>query len=183
MNFCATSNYQFTFKGFLHYLSYTSNNNLNGFAKGYFMLRIGEPVRKNIKYYYRPGIYGLILVGRNILLTEQNGNEIQLPGGGIDRDEHPIHALIREVYEETGWKIKPERRLGFFHRYVYMPEYSKWTHKVSHIYFCKGIYQVSLPTEEGHIALLEKPEKAVKLVESPGDSFFIRQFFGLHFLP
>ena len=147
------------------------------------MLRIGEPVRKKIKYSYRPGIYGIILVGKKILLTEQNGNEFQLPGGGIDKGEHNIHALIREVYEETGWKIKPERRLGFFQRYVYMPEYSKWAHKISHIYYCKGIYQISLPTEKGHIALLKSPERAVNLIESPGDRFFVRQFFGLRSLP
>ena len=143
------------------------------------MLRIGEPVRANIKYSYRPGIYGLILVGKQILLTEQNGKEIQLPGGGIDKGEHYLHALIREVGEETGWKVKPERRLGFFHRYVYMPEYDQWAHKVSQIHFCRGIYPVSLQTEEGHRPILERPERAAMLVESPGDKFFINQFFRL----
>lgn len=143
------------------------------------MLRVGEPIQRNVKYHYRPSIYGLIIVGDCILLTEQNGNEIQLPGGGVDKGEHYLHALTREVYEETGWKIQPERRLGFFQRYVFMPEYGKWAHKVSHIHVCRGIYQVSLPTEEGHIALLKKPEIATKLVESPGDSYFINKFFGL----
>ena len=146
------------------------------------MLRIGETIRKDIKYLYRPGIYGLILVGKQILLTEQNGKEIQLPGGGIDKGEHYLRALIREVTEETGWKIKPERRVGFFHRYVYMPEYRKWAHKVSHIHFCRGIYPTSLPTEKGHNPILEIPERAAKLVESPGDKFFINQFFKLRSL-
>ena len=179
MNFFLTCNYQYAFKDLLHYLVYTSNDNLNRFAERYFMLRVGEPIRRNIKYHYRPSIYGLIIVGKSMLLTQQNGNEIQLPGGGIDKGEHYLHALIREVYEETGWKIKPERRLGFFQRYVYMPEYNKWAHKVSHIHLCRGIYQVSLPTEKEHIAKLEKPEIAARLVESPGDSFFINRFFGL----
>ena len=143
------------------------------------MLRIGEPIKKDTRYYYRPSIYGIIVVGKRILLTEQNGKEIQLPGGGIDKGEQYLHALIREVYEETGWKIKPERRLGFFHRYVYMPEYDQWAHKVSQIHFCRGIYPTSLPTEEGHRPILEKPERAAMLVESPGDKFFINQFFGL----
>ena len=143
------------------------------------MLRVGESVRRNVRYSYRPSIYGLILVGEKILLTEQNGNEIQLPGGGIDKGEHYLHALVREVYEETGWKILPQKRLGGFQRFVYMPEYSKWAHKVSHIYICRGIYKVSLPTEKGHIAILENPEIAAKLVESPGDRLFINQFFKL----
>ena len=92
------------------------------------MIRIGETVKKNVKYYYRPGIYGIIKVNDNILLTEQNEKEIQLPGGGIDKGEHYITALVREVYEETGWKIQPINRLGFFHRFVYMPESVSYTH-------------------------------------------------------
>ncbi len=68
------------------------------------MLRVGEPIQRNVKYHYRPSIYGLIIVGDCILLTEQNGNEIQLPGGGVDKGEHYLHALTREVCEETGWK-------------------------------------------------------------------------------
>ena len=44
------------------------------------MLRIGEPIQKDTRYYYRPSIYGIILVGKRILLTEQNGKEIQLQG-------------------------------------------------------------------------------------------------------
>ena len=111
------------------------------------MIRIGETVKKNVKYYYRPGIYGIIKVNDNILLTEQNEKEIQLPGGGIDKGEHYITALVREVYEETGWKIQPINRLGFFHRFVYMPEYSKWAQKVCHIYLCKGLYNLTSPLE------------------------------------
>ena len=147
------------------------------------MIRIGEPIRKNIKYHFRPGIYGLITVGENILLTQQNSDEIQLPGGGIDNNEHYTHALIREAYEETGWKIEPKRRLGFFQRYVYMPEYKRWAQKVSHIYLCRGIYKVSKPTEKGHLPLLKSPSVAAKIVENPGDRLFIRKFFRLPYLP
>ena len=112
------------------------------------MFRIGESVKKNIKYHYRPGIYGIIIVNNNILLTEQNEEEIQLPGGGIDEGEHYITALVRETFEETGWKIQPVKRLGFFHRFVYMPEYSKWAQKVCHIYICKGLYNLTSPLEK-----------------------------------
>ena len=77
--------------------------------------------------------------------SEQNEEEIQLPGGGIDEGEHYITALVRETFEETGWKIQPVKRLGFFHRFVYMPEYSKWAQKVCHIYICKGLYNLTSP--------------------------------------
>ena len=143
------------------------------------MFRIGESVKKDIKYHYRPGIYGIIIVNNNILLTEQNEEEIQLPGGGIDKGEHYITALVRETFEETGWKIQPVKRLGFFHRFVYMPEYSKWAQKVCHIYICKGLYNLTSPLEKGHKAVLMKPREAVCLLESPGDRFFVKNYFGL----
>ncbi len=143
------------------------------------MFRTGEPVKKKVKYNYRPGIYGVIIVGNNILVTEQNDNEIQLPGGGIDKSEHYIQALVRETYEETGWKIQPLKRLGFFHRFVYMPEYSKWTQKVCHIHLCKGLYNLIAPLEKGHRAILMDPCDAVNLLESPGDRIFVRNYFGL----
>ena len=143
------------------------------------MFRIGESVKKGIKYHYRPGIYGIIIVNNNILLTEQNEEEIQLPGGGIDEGEHYITALVRETLEETGWKIQPVKRLGFFHRFVYMPEYSKWAQKVCHIYICKGLYNLTSPLEKGHKAVLMKPREAVCLLESPGDRIFVKNYFGL----
>ena len=143
------------------------------------MIRIGEPVKKNVKYYYRPGIYGIIKVNDNILLTKQNEKEIQLPGGGIDKGEHYITALVREVYEETGWKIQPINRLGFFHRFVYMPEYSKWAQKICHICLCKGLYNLTLPLEKGHKAILMKPRAAILFLESPGDRIFVKNYFGL----
>ena len=52
--------------------------------------------------------------GDSILATHQAEPvpEFQLPGGGIDRGEHPIAALHREVYEETGWKIAVDAAAG-----------------------------------------------------------------------
>ena len=60
-----------------------------------------------------------------------------------------------------------------------MPEYSKWAQKVCHIYICKGLYNLTSPLEEGHKALLMKPIEAVCLLESPGDRFFVKNYFGL----
>lgn len=63
-----------------------------------------------------------------MLLTHQDAPEpeVQLPGGGIDPGESPVQALIREVYEETGWRISRPRRLGAYRRFTYMPEYDLW---------------------------------------------------------
>ena len=89
-----------------------------------------------------------------------------------------VFFLLREI-EETGWKIQPINRLGFFHRFVYMPEYSKWAQKVCHIYLCKGLYNLTSPLEKGHKAILMKPRDSILFLESPGDRIFVKNYFGL----
>ena len=141
------------------------------------MRRYGETIKNDIYYKTRISVYGIITVGSNILLTEQDGDEIQLPGGGVDSGEYKSHALIREAREETGWKIIPSRHLGTYQRYAFMPEYDMWAHKVCHIYHCQGIYPVSRPTEIGHIPFISAPETALKLIPNEGEKAFIRRFF------
>ena len=120
------------------------------------MRRYGDPIRKGIGYRRRPGAYGLILKGRQVLLAlnESAGEEVVFPGGGIDPGESPIQALHREVMEETGWRISVQRRLGFYHRQVFMPEYGYAAHKVCHIFLCTAGRQVSDPIEPDHRPVL-----------------------------
>jgi 8-oxo-dGTP pyrophosphatase MutT (NUDIX family) len=48
-----------------------------------------------------------------------------LPGGGIDPEEEPCQAIIREILEETGFTVKVERLVG---DYIPMNRLSKRTH-------------------------------------------------------
>lgn len=47
-----------------------------------------------------------VLLGKRSMEKEDFPGYLALPGGGIDKFESPIHAAIREFYEETGLKIK-----------------------------------------------------------------------------
>ena len=141
------------------------------------MRRYGESVRKKINYKLRVGVYGVVSVGSKILLTDQEEEEIQLPGGGVDPGEHKHHALVREVREETGWKIQAIKHTGTYQRFVFMPEYKLWAQKICHIYFCKGIYPLSKPLEKGHTPILTTPDVAIKLLQNEGDRVFVRKFF------
>ena len=74
------------------------------------MKLFGERVNCKVRYQRRIGAYGIIFYNKELLLTEQitseNNIEVQLPGGGRNEDESLIHALHREVLEETGWGIR-----------------------------------------------------------------------------
>jgi 8-oxo-dGTP diphosphatase len=139
--------------------------------------RFGEPVRPGQRYRRRPGVYAVILQGDSLLATHQMAPvpEFQLPGGGIDRGEQPIAALHREVYEETGWRIAIDRRLGAFRRFTYMPEYDLWAEKLCTVYLARPVRRLGLPTEPGHTALWLEAGTALDLLGNDGDRAMLLQ--------
>jgi 8-oxo-dGTP pyrophosphatase MutT (NUDIX family) len=52
--------------------------------------------------------------GRILLVKSANSDFWGLPAGAIDLGETPAEAVIREVFEETGLKISPEKLVGVF---------------------------------------------------------------------
>lgn len=137
--------------------------------------RYGEVPQSGQRYKHRPGVYAILPLDGKLLLTYQ-GNphfEIQLPGGGIDPGEHPLNALHREVFEETGWRIAAPRKLGVFRRFTFMPEYDIWAEKLCHIYRARPVRPHGPPTEVGHLALWLEPQDAVRKLYNDGDADFV----------
>lgn len=67
-------------------------------------------------YHTRLAAYALLVDEvdgqERVLLTWWNGEghsdpEWSLPGGGVDFDESVIDAMVREVFEETGFRVEP----------------------------------------------------------------------------
>src|SRR5574341_233876 len=63
-----------------------------------------------------PSVTGIVYdVDDRILLVRQREGEIwSTPGGVIEPDETPADAVVREVREETGLLVRPDRVLGVF---------------------------------------------------------------------
>lgn len=142
--------------------------------------RHGEARRDDKKYRLRTGVYAILPLGREVLLTHQAQPipEFQLPGGGIDPGESPLAALHREVLEETGWRIAAPLRLGAFRRFTYMPDYEIWAEKLCHVYLARPVRQVSPPSEPGHTALWTRGKTAAEIVGNDGDRAFLKDYFG-----
>ena len=139
------------------------------------MRRYGNPKDPNQTYTDRPGAYAVILSDKGILLTHQlePEPEFQLPGGGIDPFESPLHALHREVLEETGWRVKMIKRLGAYQRYTYMPEYDLFARKVCHIYLMRAGTCLGPPREVGHSAVWADADFANRVLLSEGDIYHL----------
>jgi 8-oxo-dGTP diphosphatase len=142
--------------------------------------RYGEAAETGRRYTRRPGVYAILLDGDHILATHQAEPvpEFQLPGGGIDKGEHPIPALHREVYEETGWKIEVKRRLGAFRRFTYMPEYDLWAEKVCAVYLARPVMRLGPPSEAGHTAIWLPVAEALQHLGNPGDRAMLARVLG-----
>jgi len=143
--------------------------------------RFGEPPHFGRKYTLRPGAYAVLVRDGQVLLTYQSEphHEYQLPGGGIDKEEHPVSALHREVYEETGWRISTPKRLGAFRRFTYMPEYDLWAEKMCTIFLARPVMRMGPPLEPDHAAVFTDPAFAVAHVGNEGDRAFLRSVMGL----
>lgn len=144
------------------------------------MQRLGDPPRGGIRYTRRPGVYGLIRQDQDVLMTVstaiEGATEVQLPGGGVDPGEHPVTALHREVFEETGWRIAPERRLGAYTRYCYLPDYGFWAQKVCVIYLCRPVRRLGPPTEPHHTPVWTRLDDTLKVLGDHTDAVFIEPF-------
>ncbi len=147
------------------------------------MRRFGAPRLSGRRYVRRPGVYAILPLGKQLLLTHQAEPqpEFQLPGGGIDPGESPLVALHREVLEETGWRISVVRRLGAFRRFTYMPEYDLWAEKVCAIYLAHPVRRHGAPTEPGHSALWADIDLATQIVGNDDDRTFIQEYRARYF--
>ena len=58
---------------------------------------------------------GLIFRDEAILLVRycdaDGGTYLVGPGGGLEEDENVVQAIVREVEEETGITVRPQKRL------------------------------------------------------------------------
>ena len=143
--------------------------------------RYGETVKAGQRYRRRPGVYAVLLDADALLVTHQAAPvpAYQLPGGGIDRGEHPIAALHREVMEETGWTIAVERHLGVFRRFTQMPEYDMWAEKVCTLYLARPVRRHGPPTEAGHTAIWLPAQAGLSVLGNAGDrAMLARALFG-----
>ncbi|MFP7569370.1 NUDIX domain-containing protein [Marivita sp. S2033] len=140
--------------------------------------RFGEPPETGRIYTLRTGAYAILPGEDGLLVTYQSAenSEYQLPGGGVDPGESPTQALVREVHEETGWRIARPQRLGAYRRFTFMPEYDLWAEKLCLIYMALPVMCYGPPTEADHTALWMTPDIALRHLVNSGDREFVRRF-------
>lgn len=75
------------------------------------------------------------------VLHKKNKNEYKLIGGGIEDNEEPTKAFIREVFEETGYNIIIDSYVGTIEEYKTLDNFKQ----ISHIYISHVVDKVKTP--------------------------------------
>lgn len=87
------------------------------------------------KLTFRPSVYGVILRGGKVLLSKQ-WNGWDFPGGAIDLGEMTDEALAREVWEETGLRVKKGKLLHMASDFFIHPKTGKPFHTILLYFLC-----------------------------------------------
>ena len=132
-----------------------------------------------------PGAAALIRneAGR-VLLQQRSDNGLWgLPGGSTDPGESPAQTVVREVYEETGLLVEPERLLGLFGGKVHTHPNGDQTEMTIAVFACERVggtlasldgeskrLEFFRPGEFPASAMLEKYPEA--LFENPRHTLF-----------
>jgi len=77
------------------------------------------------KLTFRPSIYGILIKKGKVLLSRQWGG-YDFPGGGAELYETVGQTLIREFWEETGFKVKPKKIVYIGSSFYYATDIKKY---------------------------------------------------------
>lgn len=106
------------------YFRYNENLDVENLSEVNYIANIRKKVGHDLLML--PGAAGIVINDQNeILLQLRKDREIWgLPGGALDPGEEPADAVVREVYEETGVIVQPERIIAVLSGKDHMRTYS-----------------------------------------------------------
>ncbi|HEY1085473.1 MAG TPA: NUDIX hydrolase [Candidatus Saccharimonadales bacterium] len=94
---------------------------------------------------------GMVIVGRQFRCGPEKVMD-ELPGGQVDQGETPLHAAIRELAEEVGYKPGAIEELGFTHR-------DAWRDSVSHYFLaidCEPLDEITHSHDDFEVIEVQK---------------------------
>jgi len=135
---------------------------------------VGEKSIAMLNPKLRYGARGIVIRddGKIAVFNKANKNEYKLPGGGIEGDEDPKAAFLREVLEETGCKVEIIKELGITEEYKSLDNFRQ----ISYVFVGKVIEDTGKlnvtkkEEEEGAKLIWETPNNALELIKNSYDN-------------
>lgn len=126
-------------------------------------LVFGEP-EAGISYRLRPGAYAVIHNPQKEICLVRVPSGYALPGGGIEGEEVREDALLREVYEETGFGVELGPYLGSAFHYK-LSDTEGYVKKECFYYACAFTAREREPVEKDHFPEWLSPADALARLE------------------
>ena len=110
--------------------------------------------------------------GKFLLIKWKKFGWISPIAGGIDEGEEPEDAIVREVLEETGYKVKPIQRLGgIVESHFYAENKKVWRHRHDQHILCELVDENSSPADniekDDYETVWLTAEEALKKITHP----------------
>ena len=145
---------------------------------------IGEEIKELNNPKLRFGARGIVIRddGKIAVFNKSNKNEYKLPGGGIEGDEKPEDAFIREVLEETGCEVEIIKVLGTTEEHKTQNNFKQ----VSYVFVGKVVNDTkqlnvtAKEAEEGARLLWETPEEALSLITGCYDKLVASKYASVY---
>ena len=102
------------------------------------------------RYTDRWGAYAFVLEpGRGLFLVE-TPDGWELPGGGIEAGESPVQALEREIWEETGHRLRTARPFVTVRQIWTRPDKGTFFNKICTVFLASVEGPLQAPLEADH---------------------------------
>lgn len=125
-------------------------------------LVFGQP-EAGITYRLRPGAYAVLHNRQGEICLVRVPSGYALPGGGIEEDEVKEEALLREVYEETGFGVALGAYLGSAFHYK-LSDTEGYVKKDCFYYACAFTAREREPVEKDHFPEWLSPAEVLALL-------------------
>ncbi len=127
----------------------------------------------------RPGAYAVLRDDEDRLLAVFVRGRYHLPGGGIDANEDPEAAVVREIKEETGYGVASLKKIGEANQFLETVDLGP-INKLG-VYFQGRVEAkpVDIPTENDHEVKWIRPEEFLASTAHDFHKWAVRTSFGL----
>jgi len=118
--------------------------------------------KKGIVYRERPSVYGIAYNAKGEILVARARGKLVLPGGGVDEGETAENALLREILEETGWRVDIIDEVCRANEYMVSKRKNRATNKLAQFFRIEAIDQIHDPLDDDHEPLWIPRKRALK---------------------
>jgi 8-oxo-dGTP diphosphatase len=128
------------------------------------------------RYTVRPSAYGLAEDDRGRLAVVRTPQGIYLPGGGMEKDESPAEAAVRELLEECGLVVRPGLWLTRAVQFLYSKSEKTHFEKLSTFIDVSVESVASSGVEADHELLWTAPDAAHAILSDGSHGWAVEQW-------